>query len=117
MIDQALACLATTIFMEARGEGIAGQIAVGYVLYRRADFKPENICIEMKKPYQFSWYGKLKPPSPQALKNTSYYRIAYEILHLKARDYSKGATNFHSIALNNQWGMKPRVIINNHVFY
>ena len=110
MIDQALACLATTIFMEARGEGIAGQIAVGYV-------KPENVCIEMKKPYQFSWYGKLKPPTPEALKNTSYYKIAYEILHLKARDYSKGATNFHSIALNNQWGMKPRVIINNHVFY
>ena len=35
MLDQALMCLATTIFMEARGEGIAGQIAVGYVLYRR----------------------------------------------------------------------------------
>ena len=117
MIDQALACLAQTIFMEARGESITGQIAVGYVLYRRADFKPENVCIEMKKPYQFSWYGKLKPPTPEALKNTSYYKIAYEILHLKARDYSKGATNFHSIALNNQWGMKTRVIINNHVFY
>ena len=117
MLDQALACLAQTIFMEARGEGIAGQIAVGYVLYRRADFKPENVCSEMKKPYQFSWYGKLKPPEPSALKNTIYYNIAYQIIHLKAKDTSKGATNFHNIALNNQWGMKPRVIINNHVFY
>ena len=72
MIEQALACLATTIFMEARGESIAGQIAVGYVLYRRADFKPENVCIEMKKPYQFSWYGKLKPPEPKALITTTY---------------------------------------------
>ena len=117
MIEQALACLATTIFMEARGESIAGQIAVGYVLYRRADFKPENVCIEMKKPYQFSWYGKLKPPEPKALINTTYYKIAYEIIYLKARDTSKGASHFHNVALNNQWGMKPRVIINNHVFY
>ena len=117
MIDQALACLATTIFMEARGEGLAGQIAVGYVLYRRAEFNPKNVCAEMKKPYQFSWYGKLKPPSPEALKGTQYYNIAYQILNLKAKDYSKGATNFHHIALNNQWGMKPRVIIKNHVFY
>jgi spore germination cell wall hydrolase CwlJ-like protein len=117
MIDQALACLATTIFMEARGEPFIGQVAVGYVLYRRAEFKPENVCIEMKKPYQFSWYGKLKPPSPEALRKTHYYNIAYQILKLKAKDTSKGASHFHSIALNNQWGMKPRVIINNHVFY
>ena len=71
MLDQALMCLATTIFMEARGEPLAGQLAVGYVLYRRADFKPENICNEMKKPYQFSWYGKLKPPDPSSLYNTT----------------------------------------------
>jgi len=117
MLDQALACLAQTIFMEARGEPVAGKLAVGYVLYRRAEFKPQYICAEMKKPYQFSWYGKLKPPEPSALKDTIYYRLAYEIINLKARDYSKGATNFHNVALNNQWGMKPRVIINNHVFY
>jgi len=91
MIDQALLCLATTIFMEARGEGLAGQIAVGYVLYRRADFKPENVCIEMRKPYQFSWYGKLKPPSPEALKGTQYYNIAYQILNLKATRLAKFA--------------------------
>ena len=103
MIDQALVCLATTIFMEARGEPFIGQIAVGYVLYRRADFKPENVCIEMKKPYQFSWYGKLKPPTPEALKNTSYYNIAYQILRLKAKDYSKGASHFHNVAYLFSW--------------
>jgi spore germination cell wall hydrolase CwlJ-like protein len=117
MIDQALACLATTIFMEARGEGLAGQIAVGYVLYRRADFKPERVCDEMKKPYQFSWYGKIKPPEPSALYNTQYYKIAHQILNFKAKDYSKGATNFHNIYANPRWNMKERVRINNHIFY
>ncbi len=37
MIDQALLCLATTIYMESAHEPREGQIAVGYVLMRRAD--------------------------------------------------------------------------------
>jgi len=44
MIDQALACLATTIFMESSIEPQQAQIAVGYVLMRRADFNPKNVC-------------------------------------------------------------------------
>ena len=43
MIDQALLCLATTIYMESAHEPQQAQIAVGYVLYRRADFK--RMCV------------------------------------------------------------------------
>jgi N-acetylmuramoyl-L-alanine amidase len=59
----ALTCLAQTMFMEARGEPQAGQIAVGMVLYRRANFEPKKVCAEMSRPYQFSWYGKINHPS------------------------------------------------------
>lgn len=117
MIEQALVCLATTMFMEARGEGLVGQVAVGYVLYRRADFKPERVCDEMKKPYQFSWYGKLKPPEPNSKYLQPFYPIAHQILNLKAKDYSQGATNFHNVYVNPRWDMKERVRINNHIFY
>ena len=63
MIDQALLCLATTIYMESATEPHQAQVAVGYVLMRRADFDKKNVCFEMKRPYQFSWYGITQPPS------------------------------------------------------
>jgi hypothetical protein len=45
----ALTCLAQTMFMEARGEPQAGQIAVGMVLYRRADFDPKTrLCRDVE---------------------------------------------------------------------
>ena len=46
MIDQALLCLATTIYMESAHEPQQAQIAVGYVLMRRADFDKKNVCME-----------------------------------------------------------------------
>ena len=63
MLDQALLCLATTIYMESAGESKQAQIAVGYVLMRRAEFEHKNVCYQMKRPAQFSWYGLTKPPS------------------------------------------------------
>ncbi len=44
MLDvAAVMCMSLTMFHEARGEPISGQVAVGYVLYRRADFDQKNI--------------------------------------------------------------------------
>jgi hypothetical protein len=38
MLNHALMCLATTIYMESAYQPIQAQVAVGYVLMRRADF-------------------------------------------------------------------------------
>lgn len=111
----ALMCMSLTIFNEARGEPIAGQVAVGYVLYRRADFDPKNICRETYKPYQFEWTKKPNVPKHDELK--PYIELSMKIINQHVKDYSRGATNFHHISLPNQWGMKPRVVINNHIFY
>ena len=62
MLSQALMCLATTIYMESAHEPYQAQIAVGYVLMRRAEFNHRNVCYEMKRPAQFSWYGYVEPP-------------------------------------------------------
>ena len=117
MIDQALLCLATTIYMESAHEPRQGQIAVGYVLMRRADFNKKNICYEMKRPYQFSWYGFIQPPS---VIRQEYFDIAYRVLHRLEVDYSYGATNFHdtSIKKPKSWvGLQPVVKWSNLIFY
>jgi len=123
LIDQiaALTCLAQAAFMEARGEPVAGQTAVMMVLYRRAEFKPERICLELARPYQFSWYGHIKPPQRGATELRPFYNLAHQVLNLKVIDTSKGAYNFHEISLKPKplWAkQKPvKVVINNHIFY
>lgn len=117
MIDQALLCLATTIYMESAHEPQQAQIAVGYVLMRRAEFNHKNVCAEMKRPYQFSWYGFIKPPS---VIKQQYFDIAYRVLHRLEVDYSYGATNFHdtSIKKPKSWvGLEPVVKWSNLIFY
>ena len=117
MIDQALLCLATTIYMESATEPPQAQIAVGYVLMRRADFNHKNVCLEMKRPYQFSWYGLVQPPS---VIQQRYYDLAYRVMHRLEVDYSYGATNFHdtSISKPKSWfKLQPVVKWSKLIFY
>ena len=119
MIDQALLCLAQTIFMESSLERKEAQIGVGYVLMRRADFDPTQVCIEMKKPYQFTWYGKVKPPERKEIK-PYFLDLAYRIMHKLEPDYSYGATNFHddSITKPQSWfKLKKTVQWSRMIFY
>lgn len=117
MLDiAAVMCMSLTMFHEARGEPISGQVAVGYVLYRRADFDQNNICSETFKPHQFEWTKKTKHvPAYDTLK--PFIELSQKIIKQEIKDSSKGASYFHHIKLDNQWGMKPRTIINNHIFY
>lgn len=121
MLEAALVCLAQVGYMEARGEPLAGQQAVMMVLYRRAEFNPKNVCKELSRPYQFSWYGKIKPPERSAAELRPFLNIAHQVLNLKVTDPSKGAYNFHEINLKPKpiWakGKSAKVVINNHIFY
>ena len=117
MLSQALMCLATTIYMESAHEPYQAQIAVGYVLMRRAEFNHRNVCYEMKRPAQFSWYGYVEPPQ---IIRQEYKDIAYKVLHRLEIDYSYGATNFHdtSIKKPRSWyNLKPVVKWSNLIFY
>lgn len=117
MLDQALMCLATTIYMESAHEPYQAQVAVGYVLMRRAEFEHKNVCSEMKRPYQFSWYGLVKPPS---VIRQEYKDIAYKVLHRLEVDYSYGATHFHDTTIQKPkswYSLKPVVKWSNLIFY
>jgi spore germination cell wall hydrolase CwlJ-like protein len=103
--------------MESAHEPIQGQIAVGYVLMRRAEFNHKNVCAEMKRPYQFSWYGLVQPPS---VIRQHYFDIAYKVLHRLEVDYSYGATNFHDTTIKKpkSWHrLEPVVKWSNLIFY
>ena len=116
MIDQALLCLATTIYMESATEPHQAQVAVGYVLMRRAEFDKKNVCIEMKRPYQFSWYGFKSPP----IIEQKYLNIAFQVMHRYEVDYSYGATHFHDTSINKPktWkGLIPIVKWSHIIFY
>ena len=117
MLDQALLCLATTIYMESAGESKQAQIAVGYVLMRRAEFEHKNVCYQMKRPAQFSWYGLTKPPS---VIRQEYKDIAYRVLHRLEVDYSYGATHFHDTTITKPkswYSLKPVVKWSRLIFY
>lgn len=119
MIDQALLCLAQTIFMESSVESKEAQISVGYVLMRRADFDPKQVCYEMKKPYQFTWYGKIKPPERKEI-NPHFLNLAWRIMHKLEPDYSYGATHFHDNSIKKpiSWfKLKKTVQWSRMVFY
>jgi len=117
MLDQALLCLATTIYMESAGESREAQISVGYVLMRRAEFEHKNVCYQMKRPAQFSWYGLTKPPS---VIRQEYKDIAYRVLHRLEVDYSYGATHFHDTTITKPkswYSLKPVVKWSHLIFY
>jgi hypothetical protein len=103
--------------MESAQEPKQAQIAVGYVLMRRAEFEHKNVCYQMKRPYQFSWYGVVKPPS---VIRQEYKDIAYKVLHRLEVDYSYGATHFHDTTITKpkSWiGLQPVVKWSNLIFY
>lgn len=51
-------CLETAIHYEAKGESVAGQIAVGNVILNRVatNHFPKTVCAVVKQKNQFSWY-------------------------------------------------------------
>lgn len=116
MLDHALACLATTIFMESAYEPKQTQIGVGYVLLRRAEYNPKNICKEMSRPYQFSWYGKINPPNQI---KSYYYELASRIIHKQEFDYSYGATHFHDVSISKPktWSKLTPVVKWSHIIF
>jgi N-acetylmuramoyl-L-alanine amidase len=117
MLDvAAVMCMSLTMYHEARGEPFPGQVAVGYVLYRRSEFDPKNVCRETYRPYQFEWTKK-KLAIPTYSQLQPYVILSKKIMSNQLKDPSRGATHFHNVSLSNQWNMKPRTVINNHVFY
>lgn len=105
-----LKCLATNVYMEARGEPMEGQIAVAKVTLNRV--KDNTICDVVYEPNQFSW-------------TNSYKGVAYNVQSLNAAALAFNsnddfkATHFHADYVKPGWRkrLKEGVKIGKHIFY
>lgn len=111
-------CLAMNIYHEARGEPLAGQVAVAAVTVNRSRDKrfPNGICEVVYQRDQFSWVGKGLPVNDLAAMANSY-TIAAMYLQGLHPDPTKGALFFHSTRVNPGWEYKRATRIGTHKFY
>ena len=102
-MDDAITCLARTIYWEARGEKAASMEAVASVVMNRLGHEgfPDTVCAVVRQgneqgACQFSWWCDGR--SDQAKEDESYAtakEIARRALNLQLTDRTAGALYFH----------------------
>lgn len=123
-----LLCLATTIFLEARGESYDGKLAVGQVIMNRTENEkfPDTVCEVVYENNQFA------PSQPGISDNPLDYienekdlnsfldsvQAAVEVLSGTV-DLVPTSTHFHAISASPWWSQKLERDgrIGNHIFY
>lgn len=116
-----MSCLADAIYFEARGEPLAGQLAVGGVIINRAESGrfPSSYCGVVYQPGQFSFvHGghipQIDDSSPAWRKAKAIAKIAHEGLWDSP---VKGALFFHAASVRPGWGLTRVAQVSHHVFY
>ena len=119
-------CLAEVVYHEARGETLAGQIAVAEVVLNRRDRAdyPDSVCgvVRQSNPRgcQFSWVCDGQPDG--LAEHDSFGRIgkiAQVMLDGAPRVLTNGATHFHTTAIRPGWAgaFQRTAAIGAHLFY
>ena len=133
-------CLALNIYHEARGQSIAGQIAVGQVTLNRVrDSRwPNSVCevitqgphraswkgtgemIPIRHRCQFSWYcdGKSdKINQPEVYRKI--FNLAQILMNQDMIDITSKATHYHADYVQPSWAKTKRrtTKIEDHIFY
>lgn len=134
MLEVATFCLALNIFHEARGEGVAGQLAVAHVTMNRvhSDKYPNTICGVVTQRKQFSWTNTmlvkvkggyvLKPSAVPKNKRAwnSAVKVAQYVINGKAHDITNGALFYHEKKISPYWAPNKALVtayVGNHIFY
>jgi|TARA_R100000329_G_scaffold151250_1_gene146608 spore germination cell wall hydrolase CwlJ-like protein len=131
-----LACMATAIYFEARGEPMVGQVAVAQVIMSRVNDEryPDTVCDVVKQGYYYSW-DKTIPirdkcqfsfwcdGKPETIKDEDAYfwatEVAQAVMVGTLYDTTQGATHYHAYYVQPSWSKKftRTVRINDHIFY
>lgn len=116
-----LRCLAGAVYYEAKGEPLAGQLAVAEVILNRARSGrfPSSSCGVVTQSGQFSFVrGGVVPAIDPAL---PAYRLAVAVAQVALEDAwdspASGAMFFHARYAAPVWGKARVASIGNHVFY
>jgi N-acetylmuramoyl-L-alanine amidase len=110
---KSLNCMAITIYHEARGEPLAGQYAVAYVILNRSETEvfPNTICGVVAQKGQFYGYKpKTKRSDKEAWQQAMRVAKAAYNLHDAGYDTTNGALYFNN---SKRKGLR----IGNHTFY
>ena len=128
--------MANAVYFEARGEPLAGQIAVAQTIQNRVnDWRfPNSVCevvtdglrykgtsVMVKHKCAFSFYCDGKPEIIEDLETYDFMvTISYAVLNGNLyHDLSEGATHYHANYVYPTWAktMTPTVCIDAHCFY
>ncbi len=124
--DAQVQCLASAMYHEARGEGVAGQRAVGEVVLNRVDDVafPKTVCGVVNqrsgRSCQFSYVCDGRSDAPG---NMAAYRraekLARAMLDGAPRTLTDGATYFHTVSVRPSWSRRfeNTTRIGAHLFY
>ena len=118
--DEDLRCLAGAIYYEARGEPLAGQLAVAEVILNRVDSGrfARSVCGVVTQPAQFSFVRGGRMPAPVA---NADYRTALAVAKVAMKEaWESGAARalyFHARRVSPGWSRARVAAIGNHVFY
>lgn len=122
-LNRQMECLAGTVYFEARGEPIQGQLAVAKVVMNRAesDIFPSNYCGVVYQRSQFSFVrgGKM----PRISRASSAWQRAKKIARIAHEGMwdseAKDSLYFHARYVSPRWSRTKsrRATIKTHVFY
>lgn len=132
MSEHELDVLARTLWGEARGEGSAGMVAVGWTIRNRAahpGWWGKDIVGVCQAPYQFSCWNKNDPNYPylsgaKQIPAGEYLRAreaALSVLSGSQSDPTGGATHYYATTMSKPpaWAAKAKrtVVIGHHAFF
>jgi len=126
-LDDAITCLARTIYWEAKNEGAAGMGAVASVVMNRLGHKgfPNTVCGVVRQGHedgacQFSWWCDGHSDDAEEEK---HYMVAKEIarkaLNRQLPDRTAGAMYFHQQKVTPAWSAEyiKTIQVGEHIFY
>lgn len=126
-LDDAITCLARSIYWEAKGEGAAGMEAVANVVMNRLGHEgfPNTVCEVVMQGQeqgscQFSWWCDGHSDNVEEEKSyTIAKEIARKALNRQLTDRTDGATYFHQRQVTPDWSSKfiNTVDVGEHMFY
>jgi len=126
-----LECLARNVYFEARGESVAGMVAVAEVTMNRKASRlfPDSVCgvVHEKKwdPLRgrfvgaFSWteFDSLPEPGGEAWQLAR--EVAEAVYYRRVAPSLQGALHFHATHIRPEWAKEKKLVarIGRHVFY
>jgi len=121
------ACLATTVYLEARSESTNGQLAVAEVALRRRDRGRwgDTVCKVVTSPHQFA---TATTPGSFEITNLEAFNKAWQVAGTSIRNWQlpvaqrrmlvPRADHFATTTISPTWSRnRPSVTIGEHAFY